>query len=89
MAASTALTPAQLTLRARLAANTRWSRPGSRTAHADRHLERYADEVDPDRKLPEAERTRLAKQRRRAHMQKLALASSKARAARKAAGDAA
>ena len=89
MAASTTLTPAQRTLRARSAANTRWSDPAARAAHADRHLARYADEVDPGRKLPEPERMALAKQRRRAHMQRLALASSKARAARKAAGDAA
>lgn len=84
MAASTSLTRQQRVLRARMAANTRWSKPESRTAHADRRLARFADEVDPDGRLPEPERTELAKQRRRAYMQGLAFASSKARAARKA-----
>jgi hypothetical protein len=85
--ASTSLTRTQRVLRARMAANTRWSDPQSRSAHADRRLERFAAEVDPDGKLPEPERIALAKQRRRAYMQRLALASSKARAARKAGGD--
>lgn len=85
MAASTSLTKAQLTLRARLAANTRWSAPGARTHQADKRLARFAAEVDPDGKLPEDERMTLARQRRTAHMQRLALASSKARAARKTA----
>jgi hypothetical protein len=90
VAASTSLTAQQRTLRARIAANTRWSSPGARTNHADKRLTRFADEVDPEHKLPEAERITLARQRRRAYMQGLALASSKARAARKAGdGDAA
>lgn len=83
MAASKTLTQAQRVLRARMAANTRWSDQTARVAHADRQLARFADDVDPDRKLPEPERMALARQRRRAHMQRLALASSKARAARK------
>jgi hypothetical protein len=86
VAASKTLTPEQRTLRARIAANSRWSQSRARADHADRHLQRYAAEVDPDGKLPEPERIALAKQRRRAHMQKLALASSKARGARKAGG---
>jgi len=88
MAASKTLTQAQRVLRARMAANTRWSDPQSRAAHADRHLARFDDEVDPGRALPEPERMRLAKQRRRARMQALALASSKARSARRGGGDA-
>jgi hypothetical protein len=87
MAASKTLTAQQRTLRARIAANTRWSQPQARVAHSDKRLARFADEVDPDRKLPEAERMALARQRRRAYMQSLALNSSKARAARKAGGD--
>ena len=88
MAASTSLTRTQRVLRARIAANTRWSSPGARTGQADKRLARFAAEVDPDGKLPEDERIALARQRRRAYMQALALASSKARGARKAGGDA-
>jgi hypothetical protein len=87
VAASKTLTQSQRTLRARLAADIRWSTPGARTHQADKRLARFADEVDPGRKLPENERMALARQRRRAHMQRLALVSSKARAARKAGGD--
>jgi hypothetical protein len=86
VAASTSLTRAQRILRARVAASTRWSAPGARTSQADKRLARFADEVDPDHKLPESERMTLARQRRRAYMQGLALASSKARAARKPGG---
>jgi hypothetical protein len=82
------LTPAQRRLRASAAANARWSSPEARAAHSDRSLARYCAEVDPDGTLPEAERLALAKQRRRARMQHLALLSSKARAAKRAgAGD--
>jgi len=45
----------------------------------------FRDQVDPDRTLPEDERERRAYAALRAHMAKLALASSKARAKRKAA----
>lgn len=47
-------------------------------------LERFLDEVDPDRTLPEAERNRRAGHLLQAHMKRLALASSKARARRAA-----
>ncbi|HEY7296048.1 MAG TPA: hypothetical protein VH916_13470 [Dehalococcoidia bacterium] len=84
MAASTTLNQSQRALRARLAANERWSQPEARTDQADKRLAWFADQVDPERRLPEHERIALAKQRRRAYMQRLALNSSKARAARKA-----
>jgi len=86
VAASKTLTRAQRILRARVAANTRWSAPGARTVQADKRLARFADEIDPGHKLPESERMALARQRRRAYMQGLALASSKARSARRAGG---
>ena len=86
MAASTSLTQKQRILRARIAANTRWSSSCARAEQADKRLARFAAEVDPDGKLPQNKRIALAKQRRRAYMQSLALASSKARAARMAGG---
>lgn len=81
-----ALTPAQRRLRAQIAANTRWSRenpaPTGPRGQAGL-LARFEREVDPDNELSPAERFRRAEAARRAHMQRLALASAKARAARK------
>lgn len=77
------LTPEQRSLRARIAANTRWSRDRDRKTNAERGqnglLARFEREVDPDGTLPPAERRKLAENARRAHMQRLAFASSKAR----------
>ena len=82
MPAQTTLTPEQRSLRARIAANTRWSRedgkPNAVRAQAGL-LAKFVDQVDPDRVLPEGERTRRAEAARRAHMQRLAFLSSKAR----------
>jgi hypothetical protein len=83
------MTPAQLKLRAQVAANARWSRQpaAERRAPALRGqaglLARFEREVDPEGRLDPAERTRLAEQARKSHMQRLSLASSRARAARK------
>ena len=86
-----ALSPSQRTLRASIAANTRWSQEDP-TANAERGqaglVARFRREVDPYNQLPEAERERRALSAYRAHMQRLSLASSKARAPR-AGGDAA
>lgn len=85
------LTPEQRTLRARIAANTRWSREDGR-ANAERASRglyaKFEREVDPDGTLPPKERGRRAEAAYRAHMARLALKSSKARVARKG-GDAA
>jgi hypothetical protein len=87
MAAQTTLTPEQRSLRARIAANTRWSRedPAATAARGQAGLlAKFVDQVDPDRVLPEDERLRRAENLRRAHMQRLAFKSSKARTARAA-----
>jgi hypothetical protein len=47
--------------------------------------QRFLDEIDPHRVLPEAERDRRADHARKAYFAKLAYMSAKARAARKAA----
>jgi hypothetical protein len=44
------------------------------------YRKKWLDQVDPDRTLPDDERNRRAKAAERAHMQALALKSSKARA---------
>lgn len=79
------MTPQQRSLRARLAAQTRWSQedPGPATARAREGFNRrFLDQVDPDRILPEAERNRRVESARKAYYTRLALASAKARAAR-------
>lgn len=70
-------------MRASIAANTRWSKPGAREAHAAKiraaQIRRYERQVDPESKLDPVERAQLAENARRADMQRLALRSAKAR----------
>jgi hypothetical protein len=87
--------PTDRTLAARIAANTRWSKEDpteqGRLLRAGLE-EKFLRDVDPEGVLPEAERRRRADCAKRAHFQRMALASAKARRARKtppAAGDAA
>ena len=80
--ARTPLTPEQRSIRGAIAANDRWSRedPAENAARGQRGLiEKFRREVDPDGTLPEAERERRTQCAYRAHFQRLALASSKAR----------
>lgn len=68
---------------ARIASHTRWAQTGDRSAATEparRGLDaRFAREVDPDGTLPQAElETRIASARR-AHFQRLALASARKR----------
>jgi hypothetical protein len=82
------LTPAERSLRARLAVHTSWahtSDPSARTAPARRAaLERFERQVDPDGTLKPAERARRAEQAMRSHMARLALKSAQARRRRDA-----
>lgn len=76
-------------LRGRLAALSLHSQYDSRVLTQparDRFLERFEDEVDPERRLSEKERMRRASSALKAHMTKLAYLSAKARAARKGSG---
>lgn len=84
------LTPEQRSQRARIAAFTRWSKEDPVAAAARGQaglLRKFESQVDPDRTLPEAERLRRAECARRAHMQRLAYRSAKARTPRKGAQD--
>ncbi len=76
------MTPEQRSLRARIAAHTKWAHadPVAGTAPA-RHafLSRFEDEVDPEGILSESERRRRAEHAKKAYFTKLALASSRAR----------
>ena len=82
------LTPAERSLRARLAVHTSWAQTtdrAARTAPARRAaLQRFERQVDPDGTLNPAERRRRAEQAMRAHMAGLALRSAQARRRRKA-----
>ncbi len=80
-----ALSPEQRSLRARTAAHTRWSREDPRPAMEvvrEGYFARFENEVDPDRLLSDEERHRRAQSALRAHMSRLALASSRARSKR-------
>jgi hypothetical protein len=87
---ATSLTPEQRNLRARVAAHSRWSKPDARQRQAEAisaaRLRHHEQLVDPDGTLDPAERRKLAENSLRAEMARLALRSSKARAARKTGG---
>ena len=87
------LTREQRSIRASIAAHTRWSRedPAANAARGQAGLlARFGREVrEAEPGLSEAEYSQRAESAYRAHMARLALASSKARAARKAGSDAA
>ena len=85
-------TPTERSQLSRAAALTRWahSDPVAGTAAArSKFLERFEDEVDPDRQLDPAERERRANRARRAYFTKLSLKSAQVRRARAAGSDAA
>ena len=76
------LSPTERSLRARVAAHTRWARQDrvEGTAKArEAFLRKFVEEVDPDSLLPEPERLRRAESARKAYFTRLALKSARAR----------
>jgi hypothetical protein len=77
------LTPEQRVLRARLAAHKLHSQVADPSAHTSparqKFLASFELEVDPDGVLPPEDRKRRAQHALKAHMSRLALASSQAR----------
>ena len=71
------LTPEEITIIAKLGAETSWSKTvdkPARTAKArDAAFQKFYDEVDPERVLPPEIRDRMAKHAQRAHMLRLSL----------------
>lgn len=71
---------------AKIAANTRWANEPDRSAATqaarDALARKFEDQVDPTRVLPAEERAQRAQSARKAHYQRLALASAKARRAK-------
>lgn len=84
------LTPAERTMRARLAAHTLHAMVDSRE-HTEparqAFMERFEDQVDPDRVLSLAERRRRAEQAKKAYFTRLALKSVQARRKARGLGD--
>lgn len=75
-------TPAERMFQARMAAHSLHAKYDSRAITAPARaafLARFEAEVDPDGSLPAEERERRAAQARKAHFQRLALASARAR----------
>jgi hypothetical protein len=89
------LSPAERSLRARLAAYAMHAQHDARRTSANGRaafLARFEREVDPDGRLDPEERARRAEQARRAYFARLSLAAAKARRAkrqRRQGGDAA
>lgn len=83
MAASTTLSPAERSMRARIAAHTSWANtpdPAARTSRGTQALlAKFEHQVDPDGTLTPAERARRAEHARRAYFQRLAYKSAVAR----------
>ena len=83
-----ALTPSERQLRAQIAVNTSWARTEDRSARTaparQANLLRFEQQVDPDGKLAPQERAKRAESLRKAHFQRMALASAKARRLRRA-----
>lgn len=80
------LTPAERSLRARMAAYTLHAHSDPREttqAARDAFLARFEHQVDPDRRLPEGERRRRAEAAKKAYFTALALKSSRARRAQR------
>lgn len=83
------LTPQERTLRAKMAAHSRWAKVedrGEETAAGRAAFElRFLREVDPENRLDPAERLKRAENLRKAYFAKLALKSAVARRKRAAA----
>jgi hypothetical protein len=79
-------TPSERSQRSRLAAHVKWSKQdpvaGTKAAR-ETFLAGFEDEVDPERLLDPAERTRRALHARKAYFVRLALASARARRSRR------
>ena len=75
------LTPQLRFMRARIAAHAQHAQGKTNTGPARAAFEqKFLDEVDPERRLSEAERRKRASHARKLHFQRLAFASVKARA---------
>lgn len=86
----TSLTPAERRLRGKLASYESWAKTPDRSARTApgraAQLARFEKIVDPDGTMPPTARAQAAEAAKQAHYTRMALASAKARRARKAGG---
>ena len=86
------LTPAEHSLLSQIGAHVSWERTEDRTARTaparKAMLDKFERQVDPDGKLPPADRAKRAEHARKAHFKRLALKSAQVRR-RRSGGDAA
>jgi hypothetical protein len=84
------LRPSERSQRARIAVHTSWSNTSDRSARTSKarqaFRDRFLDEVDPERKLPEKVRQQRAESALKAHYARMAFKSAQSRR-RKAAGE--
>jgi hypothetical protein len=82
------LTPAQRSLRARIAAHTSWANTENRSARTAAAraamMDRFEKQVDPDGTMPPAERAKRAENARKAHYLAMAAKSAEVRRRRSA-----
>jgi hypothetical protein len=80
------LTPAQRSLRAKIAAHVSWANTSDRAARTSAARkaasDRFERQVDPDGALPSDERALRAANARKAHFARMALLSARARGCR-------
>jgi hypothetical protein len=79
------LSPAERVLRSRIGAyalHARYDTRATTSAAREAFRRRFLDQVDPDRRLPVAERERRADAARKAHFTRLAYLSARSRRAR-------
>lgn len=80
------MTPAQRSMRAKVAANTRWAkvtdRPAATKPARQAWHERWEQKADPEGLLSPTERAAAGQRLMQAHMQRMALRSSLSRARR-------
>ncbi len=76
-----ALSPEERTLRASLAVHTMWSKTPDRTARTqparDAFRRSFEEKVDPDGKLDQATRSKMADNAYQAHFKRMSLARSR------------
>lgn len=81
------MTPAQRSLRSRIAAHTSWANTGDRTARTSNarkaSMDRFEKQVDPEGVLPPEERRQRAASAASAHFSRMAMASAAARRGRR------
>jgi hypothetical protein len=77
------ITPSEARLRSQIGAHGSWARTENRSARTlparEAAWDRFEKEVDPEGKLPRAQRAAMAESARKAHFKRMALKSAQVR----------